>query len=311
MAAGLAAAAVALGVTQLAAAFFSPAADARTAVGTSVINLTPGPVKEWAIQTFGTNDKAFLTVMVVVVISALIAVAAIWERARIPLGTLALLAGGATGSLAVLNQPRGGVVDLIPTVLGTVCGIATLRLLTRDPENSAAAEVDPTGADPGRRRSLQTLGLLGFGALSGVGGNVLTRNRRSVAADRDAFALPKITSPAPPIPPGVQPAGVDLPSFITGNADFYRIDTSLSVPQISRSDWKLRIHGMVDREITYTLADLADLEVVETPHHADLCVQPGWRQSDLQCHVDGLSDPGFVEAQRYSPRSRHGAVDIP
>jgi hypothetical protein len=42
--AGLAAAAVALGVTQLAAAFFSPAADARTAVGTSVITLTPGPV---------------------------------------------------------------------------------------------------------------------------------------------------------------------------------------------------------------------------------------------------------------------------
>ena len=45
MGAGLAAAAVALGVTQLAAAFFSPAADSRTAVGTSVINLTPGPVK--------------------------------------------------------------------------------------------------------------------------------------------------------------------------------------------------------------------------------------------------------------------------
>ena len=76
MAAGVTAAAVALGVTQLAAAFFSPAADARTAVGTSVINLTPGPIKEWAIQTFGTNDKTFLTVMVVVVISALIAAAA-------------------------------------------------------------------------------------------------------------------------------------------------------------------------------------------------------------------------------------------
>ena len=268
MAAGLAAAAVALGVTQLAAAFFSPAADARTAVGTSVIDLTPGPVKEWAIQTFGTNDKAFLTVMVVVVISALIAVAAIWERPRIPFGTLALLAGGAAGSLAVLNQPRGSVVDLIPTVLGPGCGIAALRLLTRDPKNSAPAEGGPAGTDPGRRRSLQTLGLLGLGALSGVGGNVLTRNRRSVAADRDAFALPKITSPAPPIPPGVQPAGVDLPSFITSNADFYRIDTALSVPQIARADWKLRIHGMVDREITYTLADLADLadlEVVERP----------------------------------------------
>lgn len=265
MTAGLAAAAVALGVTQLAAAFFSPAADARTSVGTSVINLTPGPVKEWAIQTFGTNDKTFLTVMVVVVISALIAAAAIWERARIPLGTLALAAAGVAASLAVLDQPGGRVVDLIPTVLGIGCGIAALRLLTRGTTNSAAAQADPDQPNPQRRRSLQTLGLLGFGALSGVGGNVLGRQRRSVAADRDAFALPKITSPAPPIPPGVQPAGGDLPSFITSNADFYRIDTSLSVPQIAREDWKLRIHGMVDREITYTLADLAAFEVVERP----------------------------------------------
>ena len=262
--AGLAAAAVALGVTQLAAVVFSPAADARTAVGTSVINLTPGPIKEWAIQTFGTNDKTFLTVMVVVVISALIAVAAIWERARIPLGTLALAAGGLAGSLAVLSQPGSRVVDLIPTVLGTLCGIAALRLLTRAPAGSGG---DPDSAVPDteRRRSLQTLGLLGFGALSGVGGTVLGRQRRSVAADRDTFTLPKITSGAPPIPPGVQPAGADLPSFITSNSDFYRIDTSLSVPQLAREQWKLRIHGMVDREITYTFADLAGFEVVERP----------------------------------------------
>lgn len=274
MAAGLAAAAVALGVTQLAAVLFSPAADARTAVGTSVINLTPGPVKEWAIQTFGTSDKTFLTVMVVVVISALIAVAAIWERARIPLGTLALVAGGLAGSLAVLDQPGSSVVDLVPTILGTACGIAALRLLTRTPaaaaaggggDGRAAGGGETSAPDTQRRRSLQTLGLLGFGALSGVGGTVLSRQRRSVAADRDSFALPKITSPAPPIPPGVQPAGVDLPSFITSNADFYRIDTSLSVPQLAREAWKLRVHGMVDREITYTLADLAGFEVVERP----------------------------------------------
>ena len=52
---------------------------------------------------------------------------------------------------------------------------------------------------------------------------------------------------------------------VSSPADFYRIDTSLSVPQISRSDWKLRIHGMVDRGNHYTLADLADLEVVRRP----------------------------------------------
>jgi DMSO/TMAO reductase YedYZ molybdopterin-dependent catalytic subunit len=61
----------------------------------------------------------------------------------------------------------------------------------------------------------------------------------------------------------VQPGEAELPSFITPNEDFYRIDTALSVPQISRADWKLRIHGMVDREITYTFADLEQFEAVQ------------------------------------------------
>ena len=196
-------------------------------------------------------------------ITALIAVAAIWERARI--GTLALLGAGLAGALAVLNQPGGGVVDLIPVALGTACGIATLRLLNRQPEAERTADDVAAQGDPGRRRSLLTLALLGFGALSGVGGSILTRQRRSVAGDREAYTLPKIASPAPPIPPGVQPAADGLPSYITSNSDFYRIDTALSVPQLSREDWKLRIHGMVDREITYSFADLAKFELVERP----------------------------------------------
>lgn len=255
--AGLAAAAVSLGVTGLAATLFSPAADARTAVGSAVINLTPGPAKEWAIQTFGTSDKTFLTIMVVVVVAALCAIAAIWERARIPLGSLVIAAAGVAGCLAVLAQKGAGPLDLIPTVLGAACGIAVMRLLTR-PDDAAAEDTDPA-----RRRSLLTLGLLGAGVLGGVGGNVLGRKRRSVAGDRDAFALPPASSPAPPIPPGVQPEATGLPSFITSNADFYRIDTALSVPQISRADWTLRIHGMVDKEITYTFDQLRDFELVE------------------------------------------------
>ena len=268
MGVGLAAAAVSLGVTQLAAAFFPPAADARTAVGTSVINLTPGPVKEWAIQTFGTSDKLFLTVMVLVVVAVLAAVAAIWERSRIPVGSMAIVAAGSAGCLAVLTQPGARPLDIAPTVLGAVCGVAVMRSLTaplvRDHRVDAPADADVSdGPDPARRRSLLTLGLLSAGALGGVGGNILTRRRRSVAGDREAFALPPITSPAPPIPTGVQPRAEGLSSFITSNADFYRIDTALSVPQISRSNWTLRIHGMVDREVTYTFEDLKDFEVVE------------------------------------------------
>ena len=128
MGAGLAAALVSLGVTQLAAAFFAPAADARTAVGTTVINLTPGPVKEWAIQTFGTADKTFLTVMVLVVVAAIASITAIWERSRIPAGSIAIAAAGLAGCLAVLAQPGARGVDVIPTVLGALCGVAPAHL---------------------------------------------------------------------------------------------------------------------------------------------------------------------------------------
>ncbi|MFN8033298.1 MAG: molybdopterin-dependent oxidoreductase [Mycobacterium sp.] len=265
MGAGIAAAAVSLGVAQLLAVFFSPAADARTAVGTAVINLTPGPVKEWAIRTFGTADKLFLSVMVIVVIAALAAVAAIWERSRIPTGTLAILAGAVAGSAAVLARPGARPADIIPTLVGAVCGIAVLRLLTsgRIKEERTTASMEAAGVDPGRRLSLVTLGFAGLGLLSGVGGAVIGRRVRSVSGDRENFALPAVKTAAPPIPADVQPAGVQLPSFITGNADFYRIDTALSVPQLSRADWRLRIHGMVDREVTYTFEDLQKFEPIE------------------------------------------------
>jgi DMSO/TMAO reductase YedYZ molybdopterin-dependent catalytic subunit len=84
-----------------------------------------------------------------------------------------------------------------------------------------------------------------------------------VAGDREAFPVPPVSVPAPPIPPDVQPKDVALPSFVTSNKDFYRIDTALAVPQLSRADWRLRVHGLVDKEITYDFAALQQFEVVE------------------------------------------------
>lgn len=265
--AGIAAAAVALGVTQLLAVFFGPGADARTAVGSAVIDLTPGPVKEWAIQTFGTADKLVLSVLVVAVIAAIAAATATWETCRVPVGSAAIVLAGIAGCAAVMSRAGATVVHIVPTVVGTACGVAVLRLLTSgrfidEPENDEPEKPDDS-PDRGRRLSLVTLGFLGAGAVTGVGGVVLSRLMSSVAGDRDAFALPRADVAAPAVPPTAQPKGVALPSFITSNADFYRIDTALSVPQLSRTDWQLKIHGMVDREITHRFEDLGRFEVVE------------------------------------------------
>jgi DMSO/TMAO reductase YedYZ molybdopterin-dependent catalytic subunit len=262
--AGIAAAAVAVGVTQLLAVAFGPQADARTAIGSTVIDLTPGPVKEWVIQIFGTADKLVLTGLVLAVIAVLAAVTATWETRRVPVGSAAIVLAGIAGCAAVLSRSGATTADVVPTVVGTLCGVATLRLLTSGRFTDQPHDPDSADSpDPGRRLSLVTLGFLGAGALSGVGGVVLSRMLSSVSGDRTTFALPRANVGAPAVPPTVQPKGVALPSFITRNADFYRIDTALTVPQLSRSDWRLKIHGMVNREITYKFQDLDRFEVVE------------------------------------------------
>jgi DMSO/TMAO reductase YedYZ molybdopterin-dependent catalytic subunit len=309
--AGIAAAAVALGVAQLLAVAFGPAADARTAVGSAVIDLTPGTVKEWAIQTFGTADKLVLSILVLAVIAVIAAVTARWETRRVPVGSAAIVLAGAAGCAAVLSRAGATTADIVPTLVGTAWGVAVLRLLTSGrftdaPESTDDTADTPDSPDRGRRLSLLTLGFLGAGAVSGVGGVVLSRLLSSVSGDRDAFALPRVDIGAPPVPPTVQPKGVALPSFVTSNADFYRIDTALSVPQLSRSDWELKIHGMVDREITYRFEDLQRFEVVEklvtltcvsNPVGGDLIGNASWtgyRVRDLLAEAGVQADADMV-----------------
>jgi DMSO/TMAO reductase YedYZ molybdopterin-dependent catalytic subunit len=305
--AGIAAAAVALGVTELVAVPFGQQADARTAVGSAVIDLTPGPVKEWAIQTFGTADKLFLTVLVLGVIALVAAMTARWETRRVPVGSAAIVAAGILGGAAVLSRAGATWADVVPTVVGTACGVLVLRLLTSGRFTDEPQQTDAVDSpDRGRRLSLVALGFLGAGALTGVGGVVLARLMSSVSGDRDAFALPQIDVAAAPVPPTVQPKGVALPSFVTSNADFYRIDTALSVPQLSRADWQLKIHGMVDREITYRFEDLDRFEVVEklvtltcvsNPVGGDLISNASWtgyRLRDLLAEAGVHSDADMV-----------------
>jgi DMSO/TMAO reductase YedYZ molybdopterin-dependent catalytic subunit len=279
---GVAAAAVALGVTQLVAALFGPAADSRTAVGSAVIDLTPGPVKEGAIQLFGTADKLALSIVVLAVIAVLAALTGQRETGPVPTGSITIVAAGVAGGAAVLSRAGGTWADVIPTLIGTCCGVAALRFLV----SRRFATVGAAEADAGRRRSLVTIGLVIAGVAGGVAGTVLGRVRASVAGDRSAFTLPSAAAAAPPIPPDVQPAGVDLPSFVTPNAEFYRIDTALSVPQLSRGEWRLKIHGMVDRELEFGFADLDRLPVVErvvtltcvsNPVGGDLISTATWR----------------------------------
>ncbi|MBS1698169.1 MAG: molybdopterin-dependent oxidoreductase, partial [Actinobacteria bacterium] len=76
--------------------------------------------------------------------------------------------------------------------------------------------------------------------------------------------LPKPAVPAAPIPVGAALKVDGLSPLITPNADFYRIDTALVVPQVDPAQWRLRIHGLVAHEVTLTWEQLLALPLVES-----------------------------------------------
>ncbi|MBQ0904827.1 molybdopterin-dependent oxidoreductase [Micromonospora sp. U21] len=120
------------------------------------------------------------------------------------------------------------------------------------------------GVDPeSRRRFLTGAGvLLGTATVAGLGGRWLA-GRRGVSAAREAIRLPAPVAPAPALPAGADLSMAQLAPYVTPNFGFYRIDTALVVPQVDPATWRLRIHGRVRTERTYSYADLLARPLVE------------------------------------------------
>jgi DMSO/TMAO reductase YedYZ molybdopterin-dependent catalytic subunit len=121
-----------------------------------------------------------------------------------------------------------------------------------------------TGASgPDRRGVLVTAAwavVIGGGA-GWIGKMIGTR--RSVAASRAAVRLPVPRSPARRLAAGTDLRLPGLSPFRTPNGSFYRIDISLVTPQVSAEGWSLKVHGMVERELTLTYKELLRRDMIE------------------------------------------------
>ena len=102
-----------------------------------------------------------------------------------------------------------------------------------------------------------------IGGLAAFGGYALQAGSRAVTAIRDTITLPKPTATAT-VPPSAELDIEGLSPVVTPNAQFYRIDTALAVPAVDPSTWSLRIHGMVDQEVTLTWDELLALPLEES-----------------------------------------------
>ncbi len=267
MAAGVVAAAVAVGVGHLVASFIDPVTSPLLAVGSALIDAAPTPAKELAVRTLGTNDKPVLltTVALVLLVFAAALGLVAWRHPRIAYAGIALL--GVAGIVAALL--RGGLVDTVPSIAAGVAGVLAMRLLvSRGSGPPAAADEAPAAsaidAAAGRSRRGFLLALGGtaaVAALAGGGGIVVGKVKAASSAARRALGLPAPTSPAPPLPDGVQVSGVQ--PYITANDDFYRVDISLVTPHVDASSWKLTIDGMVDNTLELSYDDLLAMPLIE------------------------------------------------
>ncbi|MFD0344751.1 molybdopterin-dependent oxidoreductase [Streptomyces sp. NPDC127117] len=264
--AGVLSAFTALAVAELVAGLVRPAAGPVTVVGGAVIDRTPAAVKDFAIRTFGENDKTVLQLGILCVLAFIamgLGVVSLRHRRASAAGVLLF---GIVGGAAALSRPDStGIGDALPSLAGAVAGGFTLCLLASKAATTPVA--DGTAGAGWSRRSFLTAAAVTAGATTSAGvlGRFLVGRQGQGAVDsRSTLVLPAPASPAEPVPAGAQLNVPGISPFTTPSPDFYRVDTALVVPRVDAGTWRLRIHGNgLTRPRTYTLDQLLARPLIE------------------------------------------------
>ncbi len=294
---GLLVAVVSLGVAELVAGldrtWRSPVLD----VGDRVVDNVPPAVKDLAISWFGTQDKLALLIGIGTLLGLFaIVIGVLAGRGRLGLAMGGIGVFGLVGvTLAVTRPGSGSIDDALPSLIGVGCGAGSLLVANRfilaplraplqrpvdtelDGPLSEAAPADSADTsivatpDLSRREVLvRGSGILAAIAVFGAGAGAIGRAVRSRFSASESRAA--LTLPTPSVPAGAAPAGIELGAtagvdgiapFFTPNADFYRIDTALEVPQVPTDTYELRVTGMVDQPMRLSFDDLLARDVVE------------------------------------------------
>lgn len=285
--------AVALAVAELVAGirrdWRSPVLD----VGDRVIDRVPVFLKEFAIDTFGTNDKPALLIGIGTILAgfAALVVGIVGLRRHLLIGLAGVAALSLVGAWAAATRREGAPWHaVIPSIAGGVAASGALLLVARRLARPAVGTVgtvgtvdtfavvgpdgmidavDPveSGAISTRRQFLGRAGTLvaglavAVGPLAAIGRRL--GGRFTASESRGAVVLPAAAEPLPPLAAGTDLGIAGLGPFITPNADFYRIDTALVAPQVPTDGYTLRVRGMVDRELEFTYDDLLGRELIE------------------------------------------------
>jgi hypothetical protein len=129
--AGFLAAAVAIGVANLVAAFVRPQASPIIAVGGAFIDRTPPALKNFAVAKFGENDKNMLLLGMYVTIALIAIVIGMLAWRRMSIGVAGIGLFGLFGAFVAITRPESHVTDVIPSIVGGIAGIVAIVWLVR------------------------------------------------------------------------------------------------------------------------------------------------------------------------------------
>lgn len=263
--AGIVTVALTVGVAELLAAIGSWAGITSTAtsssplfgLGSTFIQFTPEWLKHIAIQVFGVYDKVALKAGMGLTLALLAAILGLVARSSLRIAQIAYGVLGLVVAVAVYSRSEASLVDVVPTVIAVAAGFYLLSRMFGDTDST---DGDATASPEGNRRRFLTLAAGGAG-VAVVSGGLSRFIPTSAGAENSQLEAANATASItvekmPALPAGSTLDVPDITSFVTDNADFYRIDTAFTVPRINADTWELRIHGMVDREITLNYNDL-------------------------------------------------------
>ena len=301
-AAGVAAALLGIGAGELAANAVAPSSSPFAVVGGFLIDAAPAWAKDTAIAWFGTGDKGALLTGIALVLLAAAGALGMLQRRFGGVGVAGFVVLGAAVSLIAPLRADAAPLSWLPALVAGIVAALALRALVRrlpDRETETASrdrgteprsrdagsvsrsaavgprraaplaegsppEAAPVPDGPTRRRFLAwTVGAAAVGILATVAATAGRAGSVAVGAVRTALRLPKPAVAAAPIPAGAALRVDGISPLITPNADFYRIDTALVVPQVDPAQWRLRIHGLVAHEVDLTWDELLALPLVE------------------------------------------------
>ena len=289
--AGAVAAGVALGVGEIITGLGGAGQSLAGSVGSAFVDRAGGDVARTAIDIFATADKPALIVGIVIISLLIGAGLGSASRRRPWIGPVGFAGFGLVGIWAATGDPLASVtLAVAAAVLAVAAGSVTLGALLRvaatghlvPPTGVARADRrpdrqpdrrpdQPTDPHATRRAFFGYAGAAGaFAVTTAVAGRSL-RGRSTVDAARAQIQLPVPTNQAVPATapaalqgPGTASFPVDgLSPYLVPNADFYRIDTALVVPQIDVASWKLKVTGLVDTPYELTYDELLALPQVE------------------------------------------------